>query len=173
MEFAKIVALATLAAIAYGVVHDQITARICIEYFTIGHPPVFRTTSPTLLALGWGVIATWWVGLPLGVALAFAARAGVNPKRAARSLLRPAAVLLGAMAICAGGFGIAGAWLAQHGYTTLSEPLCSILPQSRQIRFIIDAWAHAASYLSGIFGATVLTLQTWFSRTENRHARAG
>ena len=25
---------------------------------------MFHTDSPTLLALGWGVIATWWVGLP-------------------------------------------------------------------------------------------------------------
>ena len=52
MQAIRIILLATLAAIAYGVVHDQVTARICVEYFTIGHPPVFRTTSPTLLALG-------------------------------------------------------------------------------------------------------------------------
>jgi hypothetical protein len=59
MEFIKIVLLSILAAVSYGICHDQVTARICIEYFTIGHAPVFRTTSPTLLALGWGVIASW------------------------------------------------------------------------------------------------------------------
>lgn len=62
MEFLKIVALCISASVLYGIVHDQITARICVEYFTVFHPPVFATTSPTLLGFGWGVIATWWAG---------------------------------------------------------------------------------------------------------------
>ena len=67
MESLKIVLLCILSAILYGILQDQVTARVCVEYFTIGHPPVFNTESPTLLALGWGVIATWWVGLLLGI----------------------------------------------------------------------------------------------------------
>jgi hypothetical protein len=71
MEYLKIVLLVVMAG--YGIVHDQITARICIEYFTVFHPPVFRTENPTLLGLGWGVIATWWLGAIMGVLLATAA----------------------------------------------------------------------------------------------------
>src|ERR1044071_7564566 len=41
LEFLRIVALALGAAILNGVLHDQVTARICVEYFTIGHPPLF------------------------------------------------------------------------------------------------------------------------------------
>jgi len=67
MEMVKIVLLCIVSAVVYGILHDQVTARACVEYFTIGHPPVFKTDSPTLLALGWGVIATWWVGLLLGI----------------------------------------------------------------------------------------------------------
>jgi hypothetical protein len=33
-----IILLSIASAVGYGIVHDQITARICIEYFTIGHP---------------------------------------------------------------------------------------------------------------------------------------
>jgi hypothetical protein len=40
----------------------------------------FHTTSPTLLAIGWGIIATWWVGLILGILAAPAARLGSWPK---------------------------------------------------------------------------------------------
>ena len=76
MEGVAIVLLAIVSAVVYGVVHDQVTARVCIEYFTIGHPPIFPTESPTLLGLGWGVVATWWAGLLLGVPLALAARPG-------------------------------------------------------------------------------------------------
>lgn len=80
MESLKIVVLCVLAAAAYGVIHELVTARICIEYFTILHPAIFPTTSPTLLALGWGILATWWVGAILGVLLALAARAGSRPR---------------------------------------------------------------------------------------------
>ena len=62
MESLKIILLCVLAAIVYGILHDQVTARVCVEYFTIGHPPIFHTDDPTLLAFGWGVIATWWMG---------------------------------------------------------------------------------------------------------------
>lgn len=58
MEAVKIVSFAVLVAILYGVLHDQITAHLAVEYFTVAHAPVFPTTSPFLLALGWGVIAT-------------------------------------------------------------------------------------------------------------------
>jgi hypothetical protein len=54
-----IVVLCIASAVIYGILHDQVTARFCVEYFTVGHPPVFDTTSPTLLGVGWGVIATW------------------------------------------------------------------------------------------------------------------
>jgi len=37
MQAIRIVLLSIASAVAYGIVHDQITARICIEYFTIGY----------------------------------------------------------------------------------------------------------------------------------------
>jgi hypothetical protein len=41
MQLCAIVLLCVLAAVVYGVLHDQVTARICVEYFTIGHLPIF------------------------------------------------------------------------------------------------------------------------------------
>ena len=89
MELVKIVLLSVLSAVVYGILHDQVTARVCVEYFTIGHPPVFPTDSPTWLAFGWGVIATWWAGLFLGLPAAIACRVGALPKLDAADLLRP------------------------------------------------------------------------------------
>jgi hypothetical protein len=74
MQALGIVLVSILAAVVYGIVHDQVTARVCVEYFTIGHPPVFHTDDPTLLGIGWGIIATWWVGAMLGAPLAIVAR---------------------------------------------------------------------------------------------------
>src|SRR5258705_9772894 len=117
MEFLRIVGLGLGAAIGYGIVHDQITARICVEYFTVGHPPLISSTSPTLLALAWGVAATWWVGLPLGLGLAVAARAGTRPKVGAAAVAPSVLVLLGIMASCALMAGLTGYLLARLNVT--------------------------------------------------------
>jgi hypothetical protein len=66
LEPVKIFLACILAAVLYGIVHDMFTAHLCVEYFSVFHPPVFNTDSPTLLALGWGVIATWWAGGIIG-----------------------------------------------------------------------------------------------------------
>ena len=51
MQVVGIIGLAICAAVVYGVLHDQVTARICIEYFTIGHPRLIDSDSPTVLGL--------------------------------------------------------------------------------------------------------------------------
>ena len=164
MQSILIILLCIGSAICYGIVHDQITARICVEYFTIGHPPVFGTDSPTLLGLGWGVIATWWVGLILGVPLAMAARLGRRPKRTAASLVRPVAILLFAMACCAVLAGVIGCILARNRVVFLVGPLARAVPAEKQVSFLIDLWAHNASYLAGFVGGIVLAVVTWKSR---------
>jgi hypothetical protein len=125
MQFLLIVILTIVSAVLYGIVHYQFTARICVEYFTVGHPPVFSTQSPTLLALGWGVIATWWVGLILGIPLAIAARVGARPQRSAISLIRPISVLLLVMAILAFVSSLIGYTLARNRSVVLLEPLAT------------------------------------------------
>ena len=63
MPSTRIILLCIASATFYGVIHDQFTARICIEYFTVAHEHVIDTNSPTLLGLYFGFAATWWVGL--------------------------------------------------------------------------------------------------------------
>jgi len=123
MQALKILGLTVAAAIVFGVLHDQVTARVCVEYFTIGHPRIFgATTSPTLLALGWGVVATWWAGAIIGVPLALVARVGRWPKLAATDLAKPIGVLLLCMALASALAGTVGWW--QPPTTLGSEPCC-------------------------------------------------
>ena len=164
MQGLRIIGLTVLAAIGYGILHDQVTARICIEYFTIGHPPLFPTTSPTWLAIGWGIVATWWVGLPLGVLLATAARWGQHPKWTARHLRRPLALVLLAMGACAVAAGIVGWILATRGAVWLDAPLAERVPAERRVAFLVDLWMHSASYLAGLVGGVVLALWIWRQR---------
>jgi hypothetical protein len=164
MEALGIVLLCVGAAAIYGILHDQVTARVCVEYFTVGHVRIFDTTDPTLLGLGWGILATWWVGLLLGIALAFAARSGTRPKTSVRSLMRPVGVVLMAMAATSLVAGLVGGWLAHAGMVTLAGPLADAIPPDRHARFIADLWAHSASYLAGLVGGLVLTNRVWQAR---------
>jgi hypothetical protein len=160
----KIVALCIVAAVSYGIALDQVTARVCVEYFTIGHPPIFGTDDPTLLGIGWGIIASWWVGLLLGVPLAVVARRGTRPKWSAGSLVRPIAYLLGTMAVCALIAGIIGWLLARTGAVFLVGRVAQAVPADRHVPFLADLWAHSASYFVGLVGGIVIMVQVWRSR---------
>lgn len=161
-----IAALCVGAAVLYGILHDQITVRICPEYFTIGHPPIIKTKSLTLLAAGWGVIATWWMGIILAFPMIVAARAGRLPKRDVRSLLRPVGQLLAVMAAGALICGIAGYLLGRDGTFVLDGPTAGLIPTEMHPRFLADLWAHTASYAVGFFGGLFVIARVLWSRRQ-------
>lgn len=163
--FLVIILICILSSISYGIVHDQITARICIEYFTVGHPPVFSTDNPTLLGLGWGVIATWWMGLGLGIPMAMACQLGKRKKIPPKQIMRPIFGLLKVMALLAAIAGFIGFALAHANFIHLSDSLSSRIPEERHPLFLADAFAHSASYATGFFGGVYLIFRTWKSRT--------
>ncbi|WP_390884390.1 hypothetical protein [Humisphaera borealis] len=165
MQVFKIILLCIAAAVLYGILHDQITARICVEYFTIGHPPVFATKDPTLLGLGWGIIATWWVGLGLGVPLSITARAGSCPKLSTSQLVAPLSITLAIVGVLAIVAGLVGRSAASGGSVWLLEPLASRVPADRHVDFLTALWAHSASYLAGFIGGIVLCVWTLIVRS--------
>jgi hypothetical protein len=156
MESLKIILLAIVAGIVYGVVHDQVTARVCLEYFSVVHPRIIDSQSPTALAFAWGVVATWWAGAFLGVLLAVAARGGSRKPIPAAELIRPIVQLLLVMACFAIVAGGVGYFLAKK--TFLSPPvwMVAVLPASRYPAFMADLWAHSASYASAFLGGLAL-----------------
>lgn len=164
MQAVAIVLLCVGASTLYGVLHDQVTVRVCLEYFTVFHPPLVDSTEPTVVALAWGVAATWWVGALLGVPLAVIARAGAMPKRSARSLVRPVAVLMAVCGALALVTGLLGYVLVRNGAVepTLARSLG--LDQAIHARFTADLWAHNMSYWAGFVGGFVLWVMTWWSR---------
>jgi hypothetical protein len=165
MKAVNIVLMCVAATVAYGIIHDQVTARVCVEYFTVGHPPLFTTEDPTLLGIGWGIVATWWVGLLLGIPLALVARAGGRPKRTVGSLIRPVACLMAVMSFCAFASGLAGWLLAQNDLIFLVGPVARKLSADRHAPFLADLWAHWASYLVGLIGGLVVMIRVWRSRS--------
>jgi O-antigen/teichoic acid export membrane protein len=164
MESLKIVVMCIVAAVTYGVVHDQFTARICIEYFTIGHPRIVDSEDPTVLAFAWGFVATWWVGVLLGVPLAIVAQAGRRPKRDAQSLLRPVVSLLLVMAACTLCVGVA-TWANARWESRPHFELSDLgVPRDRHNHFLTAMWMHTTGYVIGIFGGMIVIVRVWRSR---------
>ena len=154
VEGAKIVGLTIVASVAYGIVHDLITVRICLEYFTVSHPDIFHTTNPTLLALGWGVVATWWMGAIFGSLIAAAARCTPAPKLTWRDALRPICLLLTTMAMCAFLAGLVGSRLTSYT-PVLGPPGPEDIPAGT---FYSVLFAHNASYDVGGLGAIAVAM---------------
>jgi hypothetical protein len=172
VQKAKVIALGVGVAVVYGLIHDQITVRLCVEYFSLAHSPLFPVSSPTLLGLCWGIAATLGVGLILGYLLAQASQSdGVRPMTI-RSLVGPLLVVIvvtAAGAIVAGCLGLS---LSRRGVVSLPNLLpnawVETLSRAQQDRFMAVWFAHAASYLFGVVGAAVLILRIWLKRGRPR-----
>jgi hypothetical protein len=148
--------LCTAAAVIYGIVHDQITVRIYPPYFTVFHPRLIDSQDPTTIGLLWGFIATWWVGLALGIAVAISSQSGEGVRFPTRKLIKPVLVLLGSIGLCAAG---AGSFSYVDGYA-LSEwrmngvEVTGNYPLLRNFTAVLVT--HNASYAFGFLGGIVL-----------------
>lgn len=161
----KIALLITLFAVMYGILHDQITARVCLEYFTVAHPPILHINGPTMIGLFWGIAATWWPGLFVGIMVAIASNIGVRPIYTARTLIRPALILLLVMSGSALTAGLVGYTLTIYGIVRPVLYLTEI-QTSKHAAFMADAFAHSASYLIGFLGSVVILVHVWRARSK-------
>ena len=70
-----IIVLSPLIGGIYGILNDQLTYTISPEYYTkfkfyqFGLVDLVNGTNPRIGALVVGFLATWWVGLPIGIIL--------------------------------------------------------------------------------------------------------
>ncbi len=167
MEAAKIWLVAIVATVAYGIAHDLVTTRVSLEYFTVAHAGIVETQSPTLLAFGWGVVATWWAGVLLGGLIALTARFGKRRKIAVRDLAGPGASLMLAIGVLSLIAGVAGYIAAGAGAISLSDSFAAdIPPGGAHQRFLAVAWAHTAAYGGGGVGATLFAAWIWITRAQ-------
>jgi len=166
MESLKIVGFCVAAAIIYGVLHDLVTANLCVEYFSVFHPPIFHTSSPWLLALGWGVIATWWMGLGLGALIAVFAQAGSLPKMPWRRLVWGVVAVLVASYIAALVSGVtAFHFIVDIPDWAMNQRLYEAhLTPEKQRAFTADLYAHMASYYTSAICSIILCFWVLYKR---------
>lgn len=161
----KTILLCLFGAIAFGIVHDLVTANSCVEYFTIGHPKVIESENPFLLALVWGVLATWWVGLILGTLIVLSNAIGKRDKVPFAIIRSYVIRLLLIMILTSALAGITGYILANTGVIYLVGELVDQIPSGKHSVFLAVAWAHLSSYIVGFIGGIVICMKVWMKRT--------
>jgi len=167
LESAQIVVACVVSAILYGIVHDEVTAHICVEYFTVAHPHIFPTTSPLVLGIAWGVAGTWWVALLLGSILAYVATHGDAPKVKGRMVLSRVLLIFIVAAFCAALSGTVVYYFALSNQLVLPD---AAVPVDKHAAFFAVWATHLASYFVCITGGLIAILNIWHIRSRQRQA---
>ena len=152
-----IVLIAPIIGGLYGILHDQLTYTISPEYYTkfkfyqfglmdMGNEANFP--NPRIQVSAVGFMATWWMGLPIGLILGLVGLIHRNHKRMFRVTTK-AILITVAVALATGLIGLAYGkfYLADKGvHWWLPENLIDTE------NFISVGSMHNFSYLGGLFG---------------------
>lgn len=157
------------AAIAgiYGIVHDQVTVRLGVEYFTKFKLLQFHYLDPAapihFTAVKIGFLATWWVGFFAGW---FMARITLPhepwPQAARRSARGVGLMILTAVLAALIAAAIAPRTLADSRLPGWEDMLTSFAIED-SLAFILVGYIHNASYLGGLIG--LITALLWLRLT--------
>lgn len=150
--FVQSMILGGLAAILYGVVHDQITVRISPEYLVDWHPTIIPSRDPTVVALAWGIVATWWFGLILGSLLGATAILGRWPRAPWAWVMRTMAGIFVFAALAATVSGVVTKALRIELPDLFGPPYPDLSREGR-LAFSQAAVIHSTSYWTAGLGA--------------------
>jgi len=159
--FIVIVFLAIIVSALYGAIHNQISFSVAPEYFTKFKFRTFYLTDlnvpPRIGASIVGVLASWWMGIPLGILLGAIGFIHKTPKQMFRVTLWSMAVMMVFTLL----FGLGGLY---YGYleTAKIDPATYenwYIPHdvTDLRRFLCAGHMHNAAYL----GAGIAVLVAW------------
>jgi hypothetical protein len=138
-----------------GICLDLVTANVAVEYFTVHHPRIVETERPWLLAIIWGIGASWWFGAISGGIVA-----AINHRR--QEPLQPIRILKWVAVAC---FVL---WLIMIAILIAILVFASTIPEEiRRPTFDFDrrimavAMAHQFEYLLAAFALLIVAIKTW------------
>jgi hypothetical protein len=155
---------------------DQVSARLCPEYFTVFNPRIPGLTNPTGLGIAWGFLATWWLGLFCGYAAGLVATATRKPAPgrvprpvlSPRDIIRPLGLLLVMVALAVALTG-ATVWIHCESLGVSIDPeFGRVLPPERHRALLVVSCYHFVGYVAAIGGS--LALLVWIRRERARRA---
>ena len=152
---------------AFGMTMDQLSARLCPEYFTVLHPPIPNLTYPTLLGIAWGYLGSWWGGALMGYVMGIVATIGTrHPPLSLRQLAVP---MVSVVALTAVGTLITGIAVWRHTEmleVRFADWLDRAVPRERQRNAFIVANYHFAAYATAIVSSIVMSVRVGMQRSK-------
>jgi hypothetical protein len=153
-----------VAVVGYAILQDQVSARLCPDYFTVLHPPIPNCTNPTLLGVCWGFLGGWWGGIVMGYAAGLVSTLGPRPPLAPRDFVTP-------LLVCMCGVGtvtaLCGISVWQHANmfgVSLDRVFDGLIPEERQRAALVVACYHFVSYAASTLGGVVVCVYLWAER---------
>ncbi|MFK7907930.1 MAG: hypothetical protein AB8B69_22555 [Chitinophagales bacterium] len=179
-----ILIIAPLLGGIYGIVHDQITYSISNEYYTkfkfiqfglenwgmgenIGTPksPEIILWSPRLGAAIVGFLATWWVGMIIGIVLGLIGLIHKSGKEMFQTTMKASLMTIG-IALIVGIIGLI------YGKLVLANNSPNwYLPDNliNRANFIMVGSMHNFSYLGGIIGMIISIIYSIRKKKKNKN----
>ncbi len=165
-RFLTIVLGSTALACLLGICLDLVTANFAVEYFSVHHPKILPTENPWVLALLWGVAASWWFG-----AIAGAIVASINHRR--QQPLEAIRILKWTTIACV------TLWMSMIAILLTVMAISSIIPiEQRRATFESDrrlvavAMAHQYEYVLGGVAMMVIAVMTWRSNPKHNPSKS-
>jgi hypothetical protein len=157
--FILIVVLAVIVAGLYGIAHNQISYTVAPEYFTKFKFQQFGFTDTPLpervRASMVGFLASWWMGIPIGLLVGAAGFIHRGWRRMLRVSLWSVAVtvaftlLFGLAGLLYGYFQTSHIDVAEYRYWFIPENFTNLR------RFLCAGYMHNSSYLGGVLAILV------------------
>lgn len=163
-EFFKIVGVAVLISVIYGIANDLFTAHVCVEYFTAFYPVTEVLKTPLVIGLVVGVGSTWWLGFILGSFVAMSARWGSWPVLTLRHLSRSFWILFLVSAAISTLTGVSAYCLAERGLFKLEEPVTFLIPKHKESAFFLVGFVHLSGYFCAFVGGIIIVCKTLIIR---------
>jgi hypothetical protein len=150
---------------AYGILQDQVSARLCPEYFTAFHPPIPGLTDPTLMGITWGCLGSWWGGALVGYIAGTIATSGTkHPPLPVRSLVLPMLVTALAVAVVPTLAGVS-VWRHVELFDVKFDTWVShVVPPERQRNAFVVASYHLVAYGASVMSGVVMCVWVGFRR---------
>jgi hypothetical protein len=156
-----ILILGIIIAGIYGIVHDQITYSVSHEYYTkfkfyqfglmdIGNEAIFP--NPRIEVSIVGIMATWWMGIPIGLILGLVGLIHINSKEMFIITIKAflvtlvIALITGLIGLAYGEFILGNETKENFKYWYFPENLIDFR------NFVAVGSMHNFSYLGGLFG---------------------
>ena len=172
--FLTFLLLAIIAAGIFGIIHDQISYTVSSEYFTRFKFRQFGLLDPDIperIRAGIvGFLASWWMGIPLGLLSGIGGFLQRSPELMRRALLSSLPLIVSfSLLFALGGLvygyfqtttfdlGTYGGWFIPEG---LEEPR----------RFLCAGYMHNAAYLGGALSIPVAWLFHLYFRLRNKES---